>query len=275
MSEKGAIKKSTAQAICDAVKVKEGTTEGVPFKDVAERILALPTASGESKFIQLVERTLTEITAEDLAGATKIGRYAFYAYNTLTSITFPDTITEIGERAFYECKGLTSSIVLPPNLQTLKDRAFYQTNITGNIVFPSTLTTFESTVFAYSKIKGVVVNDAITKLPSNAFYECSQLETITLPNTLTEVGSQGFAYCKIKEITLPASMTYIGNSCFYSCHYLNTVTILATTPPTIGTGIFNNVSSLARIIVPAGCGEAYRTATNWAAYADYIEEATV
>jgi hypothetical protein len=49
MSEKGAIKKSTAQAICDAVKVKEGATEGVPFKDVAERILAIPKAKPEQE----------------------------------------------------------------------------------------------------------------------------------------------------------------------------------------------------------------------------------
>lgn len=107
MSEKGAIKKSTAQAICDAVKVKEGTTEGVPFKDVAERILALPTPSGENKFAQLVDGSITEVTAEDLEGITEIMVNTFYKRMNLAKVTLSDSVKKIGETAFYNCSNLT------------------------------------------------------------------------------------------------------------------------------------------------------------------------
>ena len=44
-------------------------------------------------------------------------------------------------------------------------------------------------------------------------------------------------------------------------------------PPTISSSTFKT-DTLAKIIVPAGCGDTYKAATNWAAFADYIEEAS-
>lgn len=47
-----------------------------------------------------------------------------------------------------------------------------------------------------------------------------------------------------------------------------------TTPPTIDSNIFYT-NKLNKIIVPVGCGDTYKNATNWSKFADYIEEATV
>lgn len=49
--------------------------------------------------------------------------------------------------------------------------------------------------------------------------------------------------------------------------------MLSTTPPTIQSDTFY-ANYLNKIIVPKGTGDAYKSATNWSAYADYIEEAT-
>ena len=46
-----------------------------------------------------------------------------------------------------------------------------------------------------------------------------------------------------------------------------------TTPPEISSNTFTS-SKLNKIIVPVGCGEAYKSATNWSNFADYIEETT-
>jgi hypothetical protein len=51
-----------------------------------------------------------------------------------------------------------------------------------------------------------------------------------------------------------------------------TITFLRTTPPTITTSTFTT-SYLNKIIVPKGCADAYKSATNWSNFADYIEEA--
>lgn len=49
------------------------------------------------KFAKLVDGTITEVTAEDLAGATQIRSHGFRGCNSLTSITIPDSVTSIGD----------------------------------------------------------------------------------------------------------------------------------------------------------------------------------
>ncbi|MCD8327789.1 MAG: leucine-rich repeat domain-containing protein, partial [Ruminococcus sp.] len=46
---------------------------------------------------------------------TSIGNRAFYAYDTLTSVTIPDTVTIIGEYAFSNCISLTS-VTIPDSV---------------------------------------------------------------------------------------------------------------------------------------------------------------
>lgn len=99
MSEKGAIKKSTAQAICDAIKTKEGSIDPIPFNEVANRITALPTASGDSKFKDYINGTLYEVTADDLQGVTVLREKLFYSAG-LKKITIPNTVTEFSINVF-------------------------------------------------------------------------------------------------------------------------------------------------------------------------------
>ena len=72
----------------------------------------------------IIERTLTEITADDLGGVTKIGDWAFYLYKTLLSIIIPDSVTSIGDRSFYGCSGLTGALTIPDSVKSIGDAAF-------------------------------------------------------------------------------------------------------------------------------------------------------
>ena len=53
-------------------------------------------------------KTLTEITANDIAGATKIGDYAFAYCEKLTDVVIPESVTEIGRSVFHSCDALKS-----------------------------------------------------------------------------------------------------------------------------------------------------------------------
>lgn len=64
----------------------------------------------------LIERSVTTITAQDLAGVSGIGPRAFAGCNSLTSIDIPSTILAIHPGAFSDCTSLTS-LVIPSSIQ--------------------------------------------------------------------------------------------------------------------------------------------------------------
>ena len=277
MSKKVAIKKSTLGAIGEAVRNKEGSTDLIPVNALADRIGALPTASGENKLAQFVEGALTEITAEDLEGITEIRSYAFY-YAPITTIQLPNTITTIYGYSFNNSK--IERLVFPNSITLMQNNICSGCSKLKSVVLPENtqITAVPQSMFSSCyELDNVVIPNSITLISGSAFYNCSKLSNLTLSNALTEIGSSAFLECKaLINLTLPATLTQIGGSALQCGTTTNkaTITFLRTTPPTITTSTFKAIY-LNKIIVPAGCGDAYKNATNWANFADYIEEATV
>ena len=74
----------------------------------------------------------------------------------------------------------------------------------------------------------------------------------------------------ITSLSIPDGTTKIGGYVFYNCSSLTSITIKATTPPTLGSSAFDNTNNCP-IYVPAKSVNAYKTATNWSAYANRIQ----
>jgi hypothetical protein len=108
------------------------------FRSYAQKISDIQVG-GESKLPQVIDRTVREITADDLAGITAIGEYAFRGCRLLSSVEFPSTITEIGHSAFYQCTNITS-LTLPTNLTKIGDYGFYNLPDITSIKLPKTMT---------------------------------------------------------------------------------------------------------------------------------------
>ncbi len=99
------------------------------------------------------------------------------------------------------------------------------------------------------------------------------LISITIPDSVTSIGNYTFRmYETLTLVTIPNSVTSIGNEVFYGCTSLSSITIWATVPPTLGTNVFLGCSTLEAIYVPFGSLDAYKTATNWSAYANLMQE---
>ena len=69
-----------------------------------------------------IGKTVTTFTIPD--SVTSIGEYAFYNCDSLTSVVIPDGVTSIGEYAFYNCRSLTS-IIIPDSVTSIDGFAFY------------------------------------------------------------------------------------------------------------------------------------------------------
>ena len=88
------------------------------------------------KLTQLVDGSVSELTAEDLKGVTSIRNYAFEYCSGLTSIKIPDIVTSIGNYAFSNCSGLTSVTMLSTTPPTIESSTF-PSNFSGTITVPA------------------------------------------------------------------------------------------------------------------------------------------
>ena len=116
------------------------------------------------------EEGVTSITIPN--SVTSIGDCAFYGCKSLTSVTIPDSVTSIGYRAFEDCSSLTS-ITIPNSVTSIEDYAFY-----GCISLTS-----------------ITMSDNVTIIGEHTFEDCSSLTSITIPNSVTSIGDYAFSHC--------------------------------------------------------------------------------
>jgi hypothetical protein len=235
------------------------------------------------------DQQLTEvITPNGIALANEI----FNGCSALESIVISDSQLIIPKRAFASCTSL-KNVTLPSNLTTIKEYAFAYCGAFDIGEIPSTVTTIENYAFYMSGAKNVVIPSSVTSPGQSIFTSCSSLtslvynsdaaipyalcsscaalETVQVNGNITEIETSVFTGCsKLREVTLPATVTTIGDYAFYQCNDTK-FTILAETPPTIGSRTFYTTTGGMTIYVPADSVDAYKSATNWSAFASYIQ----
>jgi hypothetical protein len=117
--------------------------------------------------------------------------------------------------------------------------------------------------------------EGVTEIVDYAFYGCKKLKILELPEGITRIGVAAFNSCyAIKApLVLPSTLTAIGTNAFRYCSNINRIISKAKTPPTLtAANAIQTASALYKIVVPKGCGDAYKTAPYWADYANIIEE---
>ena len=74
----------------------------------------------------------------------------YYPYEMLTSVVIPDSVTSIGEDAFYNCSSLTS-VVISDGVTSIGEYAFYNCSSLTSVVIPNSVTTIGRRVFFYCR----------------------------------------------------------------------------------------------------------------------------
>jgi len=121
-----------------------------------------------------------------------------------TSVTVPDNVIGIGERAF---SGLVflQTIELPNQLKTIGYRAFSGCIGLTSISIPESVEIIEKEAFkGCIGLIDIFLPEGVKSLGAHAFYNCTKLSSVTLPTSLQSIKGEAFLGCKnLLTITIP------------------------------------------------------------------------
>ena len=192
---------------------------------------------------------LTSLTFTTGSKLTTIGDYAFQSCK-MTSISIPNTVTTLGQRAFYSCSAATS-LTLSSALTSIPDYAFYGCSAIKSIKIPASVESIGNYAFQNcSSITELTIPETVKTIGTYAFGGLG-ITSLTVPGHLGEVPNQAFYNCKqLADLTLENGITRIGSNAFYGCAALNNIT-WADTVDTIDTYAFGSCTSLQAVSIPS------------------------
>ena len=185
---------------------------------------------------------------------TSIGNWAFWNCTSLTSVTIPNSVTSIGNSALYGCSNLTS-VTIPNSVTSIGDRAFSGCSGLTSVAIPNSVTSIGGDVFSNcSSLTSIIVESGNSMYDSrdncNAIIETSTNTLIAgcpntiIPNSVTSIGEGAFSGCSgLTSVAIPNSVTSIGDRAFSGCSGLTSVAI-PNSVTSIGDRAFSGCSGL-------------------------------
>lgn len=182
---------------------------------------------GENATLLYVPPTVDAFTIPETV--TKIGDYAFYWNENITAITIPEGVTTIGYRAFANCWSL-SSISLPKSLKAIEEDAFRDCRMTS-IDLPDEISTIETLTFVNCyKLTSAKIPSGVTKIDDGAFF-CTDLREVEIPEGVTFIGVNAFNCCtNLETVTIPETVKDFKHDAFKFCYALKTIVFTGKPP---------------------------------------------
>lgn len=131
----------------------------------------------------------TVVIAEEYQGkpVTEIYNGAFENNSFIKTVILPDNLVTIGENAFYCCTAL-KSVMIGNSVTTIKDYAFY----------------------ICSSLSTIQIGNSVTFIGNCAFYGCALLELTEISDTVTNIGNKAFSNCANVQFNVYDNGKYLG-----------------------------------------------------------------
>lgn len=168
------------------------------------------------------------------------GLMCFYA-SEITSITFGDNQTSIGDNTFFGCSRLKSVSV------------------------PDRITRLGGSAFMYcSSLEEVTLGKGVTSVPEYAFNSCTNLRELIIPDGVTEVAYASLAYCEhLDRVVFGRGVKSIGKQAFFNSS-VRSIEARSLVPPEVDPDAFTaDMLQHTELSVPAEALAAYQQADVW------------
>jgi hypothetical protein len=208
--------------------------------------------------------------------------------NTATAYIMPNSVTNIGNEAFFECPNLTS-VTMGTNVANIGDAAFEYCDALASITLPNSVTVIGGDAFAECYgLTNITIGTGVTNILSQTFLDCPNVQAISVaagnpafssvggvlfnknqtalylypagsggisyavPNSVTNIVEDAFfeAY-SLASITLDPNVQSIGDEAFQLCYSLTSITI-PNSVTNLGNSIFYDCFELTNVFVGSG-----------------------
>ena len=165
------------------------------------------------------------------------------------SVEIPEGVSEIGDRAFQYCKGLTE-VMIPATVTRVGKGAFRHCENLECVALETGVEEIDDEAFqGCFSLQHITLPTGMRRIGRRAFGWCIRLKTAALPEGLWQIDADGFSGCKALEgLSLPEGLTRIGENAFYGCERL-TELVLSHSIKDIGKWAFNDCRGLAQVTI--------------------------
>lgn len=223
----------------------------------------------------------------------EIGHNAFNSTD-ISSVSFGDCLTKIGDGAFIACSSLTGDLLLPESLSTIGNDAFNGCNFKGRLALPENLERIGSSAFnnsgkyqgdleiperiqeipdwafASSSFTGSLNLNNVTKIASYAFYNSGFKGELILPEGITDIEAGCFQYNAFSTVVFPSTLKRIGNNAFDGNWRLTCALVFPEGLISIGEWAFSGCGTVTAIELPSTIQTIKRGAFNSCHYVSRI-----
>ena len=201
-------------------------------------------------------------------GITNIGNWAFAKFALSNSIRIPDSVSRIGDYAFYSCSPLTLSFGKVSDLETIGEHAFEHSSLDS---FPLKDKVKEVGDYAFHDIPNMYVSlyaDCPLKRIGKYAFTGFENDVVYIPSTVETIGTHAFEgnFIEIHLLGIPAHME---KDAFLSYREKVYLLIPKATPPRIEGFPFDPADWNLR--VPYGSKSLYQKTTPWNQFKNIYE----